>query len=141
MQIHSGHMILLFPGEWHSYKPDKETGWYEYWIGFNGQDIEKLVEVDFFRKDNPIFNIGLNENVIQLYKQAANVAQEQTTGFQQILAGIVHLLLGYTYSEHKQNSFINMNVLDQINTAKHLIAENYKTEILSLIHISEPTRP
>lgn len=129
MQIHSGHMILLFPGEWHSYKPDKETGWYEYWIGFNGQDIEKLVEVDFFRKDNPIFNIGLNENVIQLYKQAANVAQEQTTGFQQILAGIVHLLLGYTYSEHKQNSFINMNVLDQINTAKHFVAENYKTEI------------
>lgn len=57
------------------------------------------------------------------------MAQEQTTGFQQILAGIVHLLLGYTYSEHKQNSFINMNVLDQINTAKHLIAENYKTEI------------
>lgn len=127
-QIHSGHMILLFPGEWHSYHPDKETGWYEHWIGFNGLDMRRLMETGFFQKENPIFNIGLNENVIRLYKQAANVAQEQNTGFQQILAGIVHLLLGYSYSEHKQNSFINMDVIDQINAAKQMITETYQTE-------------
>ncbi|MDL2209119.1 AraC family ligand binding domain-containing protein, partial [Parabacteroides sp. OttesenSCG-928-O15] len=33
-EVKEGNMFLLFPGEWHSYKPDKETGWDEYWIGF-----------------------------------------------------------------------------------------------------------
>lgn len=29
-----GKFILLFPGEWHSYRPSPKTGWHEYWIGF-----------------------------------------------------------------------------------------------------------
>jgi len=31
-KINAGTMILLFPGEWHSYYPDSETGWDEYWV-------------------------------------------------------------------------------------------------------------
>ena len=39
IQISEGHMFLLFPGEWHTYMPSKDTGWNEYWIGFNGKII------------------------------------------------------------------------------------------------------
>ena len=28
--------ILLRPGQWHRYRPNPETGWREYWIGFSG---------------------------------------------------------------------------------------------------------
>ena len=44
-------MILLFPGEWHSYYPDRETGWDEYWVGFRGIHIDKRVEKKFFTKE------------------------------------------------------------------------------------------
>ncbi|WP_370520917.1 AraC family ligand binding domain-containing protein, partial [Bacteroides sp. 214] len=27
MEVKEGNMFLLFPGEWHSYKPDPEVGW------------------------------------------------------------------------------------------------------------------
>ena len=35
-RISEGDMLVLFPGEWHSYYPEKETGWKEYAIGFAG---------------------------------------------------------------------------------------------------------
>ena len=41
-------MILLFPGEWHSYYPDSETGWDEYWVGFRGVHIDRRVGKTLF---------------------------------------------------------------------------------------------
>ena len=41
-------MFLLFPGEWHTYTPDKETGWNEYWIGFDGKIMENWEKNGFF---------------------------------------------------------------------------------------------
>ena len=34
--VEKGTMILLRPGELHSYCPDTSTGWTEYYIGFEG---------------------------------------------------------------------------------------------------------
>jgi len=34
--INAGDALLLFPEEWHRYRPDPEVGWTKYWIGFNG---------------------------------------------------------------------------------------------------------
>lgn len=36
-RIEPGHAFLLFPGVWHRYAPDAETGWHEHWIGFDGE--------------------------------------------------------------------------------------------------------
>ena len=35
--INKGDGFILFPGEWHRYRPLKETGWTESWVGFSGQ--------------------------------------------------------------------------------------------------------
>lgn len=43
--IVKGQAIILFPGQWHTYKPLKETGWNEYYIGFEGDIIDKIVEM------------------------------------------------------------------------------------------------
>ena len=41
--IKSGDMFLLFPGEWHTYQPSSD-GWKEYWIGFQGANIDLRVQ-------------------------------------------------------------------------------------------------
>jgi hypothetical protein len=41
-KISAGSILLLFPNEWHTYKPSKNSGWDEYWIGFKGEFIENL---------------------------------------------------------------------------------------------------
>ena len=35
-QVKPGSMMLVLPGIKHSYKPQMETGWHEYWVGFKG---------------------------------------------------------------------------------------------------------
>ena len=88
-------MFLLFPGEWHTYKPDKNTGWNEYWIGFNGRIIDDWMNNGFFSKECPVFNVGLNEELISMYKRAIMIADAQEANYQQALAGIASKNMGF----------------------------------------------
>ncbi len=126
LPITEGNMFLLFPGEWHNYMPDKQTGWDEYWIGFKGENIDSLVSNGFFSKQKVIFNIGMNNRIVELYKQAIQYAIEQKSGFQQILAGVVTHLLGLAYSMDKNFAFESSESVNQINKAKVIILENFK---------------
>ena len=122
-QIKEGNMFLLFPGEWHNYKPD-ESGWDEYWIGFNGVNVDSRVKNGFFSKEKPIFNVGISDEIVQLYQQAIQIAIEQKSGFQQMLAGIVNHLLGLAYSLEKNQLFEESQVITMINKAKVTMVEN-----------------
>lgn len=33
VSLDAGTLMLLFPDEWHRYKPLPETGWEEFWVG------------------------------------------------------------------------------------------------------------
>lgn len=127
--IRQGNMFLLYPGEWHNYHPDKKMGWEEYWIGFAGVNMDNRVHYNFFKKENPVFNVGVRSEVVDLYKLAIAVAQQQNAGYQQMLAGIVNILLGYAYSQNLNASFEDMQVVNDINKAKIIIAENFHTGI------------
>ena len=123
-RVREGNMFLLFPGEWHNYHPDKLTGWDEYWIGFRGANIDNRIAGEFFTKQKPVFEVGLDENIVRLYKEAIRVASEQKSGFQQMLAGVVNHLLGYAYSLEKQSSFVDTKVVRDISKAKVIMVEN-----------------
>ncbi|MGM9785919.1 MAG: AraC family ligand binding domain-containing protein [Candidatus Cryptobacteroides sp.] len=66
-----------YNGEWHSYSPDPKTGWSEYWIGFNGANIDHRVEAGFFSVERPVYRTGYNETVIELYREAIRTARRQ----------------------------------------------------------------
>lgn len=40
-----GRLIVLFPGQWHTYHPYRQTGWNEYYIGFEGPVIDNLMKM------------------------------------------------------------------------------------------------
>jgi len=127
--VKEGCMFLLFPGEWHNFKPEKQSGWHEYWIGFKGSNIDSRVENGFFSKQKPLFNVGLNDKIVDLYMQAVQIAIEQKAGFQQMLAGIVTQILGLTYSLDKNVVFEDLKVTHQINKAKIIITESVYTRL------------
>lgn len=37
-------LLLLFPGVWHRYRPDPQTGWLERWISLNGRLVHHLMD-------------------------------------------------------------------------------------------------
>lgn len=107
-RIEGGTMFLLFPGEWHSYSPDPQFGWKQYWIGFKGDNIDCRVSNGFLRKEKPLFHVGYEDDLINLYQQAIHTANEENSHFQLMLAGIVNHLLGLMYVLDS-NSALNTN--------------------------------
>ena len=120
-------MFLLFPGEWHTYQPDTRTGWHEYWIGFDGRIIDDWMRSGFFTKESPVFNVGLNEELITLYKRAIIIADAQEANYQQALSGIVCNLVSMALYLSRNKDFKSSNIAEQINSAKIAVHENIST--------------
>jgi AraC-like DNA-binding protein len=125
VNIERGMMFLLFPGEWHSYHPDRQTGWKEYWIGFNGHFVDNLITQGFFSKENPVFKVNIHEDIVNLYKSAISAAEAQESGFQQFLAGIVGRLLSLAYFYDRNSQFEESDAANKIGQAKVMIYDNY----------------
>lgn len=123
-EVNAGDMFLLFPGEWHNYRPDPSVGWDEYWIGFKGQHIDNRTANGFFLPSSPVFHVGLNEEIVHTYRRAITIAKEQDIGYQQMLAGLVNLLLGLAYSLDKHTAIDDHGALEQINRAKVIMQES-----------------
>ena len=123
--VESGMMFLLFPGEWHSYHPDPQTGWKEYWIGFNGHFVDNLITENFFSKDCPVFKVNIYEDIVNLYNSAISAAVAQESGFQQVLAGIVSRLLSLAYFYDRNSQFQQSDTANKIGQAKVMIYDNF----------------
>ena len=123
LNVSAGNMILLFPGEWHNYKPLEETGWTEYWIGFNGPVMENMVKKGFFSRTKPLLDVSFHDELTEMYSRAIEIAENQQSGFQQALSGTVSSLLGMAYYYDRNESFLESNADKMIARAKLLISE------------------
>jgi AraC-like DNA-binding protein len=103
-KIQAGTVFILFPGEWHRFKPDSSTGWDEYWVGFEGSILKKLFAKKFFELSTPIFHIGLHENILAIFNDIIKAAETEKAGYQPYISGAVLHLLGQIYMLMKQQS-------------------------------------
>ena len=129
--ITEGKMFFLMPGVWHTYKPIENSGWNEYWIGFKGEIIQKIVSEGVFLNRPPVFNIGLNERIIDLYLKAIEIASEERAGYQQALLGIVMHILGLMYYRDKTRDFEDEELIQKINKAKVIMRESVYKNLIS----------
>ncbi len=128
--INEGSIIFLFPGEWHRFKPNNETGWDEFWIGCKGSIIENLFAKKFLDTKNAVINIGVNDNITQLFISAIEQIKEEKTGYQQFVSGIVLHLLGAIHALNKQRNFkTEGNTETSINKARSILRTNIDENI------------
>ena len=121
--INKGTVILLRPGEWHTYKPSKGAGWSEYFIGFSGPTAKRLVAM-IFPERQQVFNVGLNRELVDLYQRAVEVAASDRPAAQQLLCGIVMHMIGIV-NFTVRNEALSTDRLDQIiEQAKIIMQEN-----------------
>lgn len=129
-RIKSGDFFLLFPGEWHTYHPLQDKGWHSYWIGFKGKNIDDRVKAGFLSPESPIYHVGYSNEVIDLYKNAYRVAEEEAAYAQQTMAGIVNHLIGLMYSLQR-NVILGKNTaqVDMITRARRRIRESLESSL------------
>jgi AraC-like DNA-binding protein len=129
-QINAGTMFLLFPGEWHSYYPDSKIGWKSFWIGFNGPIIEKRVTSGHFSKKECLCNVGINETIINLYKEVIRVAEDNRVGSEYYISSIAQHILGFFYYKNlNHNEYNNTNIIDKLNKARSIMRDNLGDKI------------
>ncbi len=127
VDVRAGSMILLFPGVWHSYRPNPATGWKEYWIGFRSGEMDKKVENGFFSKKHPVLSVGIRDTLVDVYKSAINVAGKQESGFQQLLSSMVSYISGLAYYYDRNRSMFSSKVSDVVSRAKIIVSEQSRT--------------
>ena len=123
-EIQAGKLIILFPGQLHTYRPDKLVGWNEYYIGFKGDIIQNLVKNSFLTTQSQIVEVGLNEELVSLFKRALELVNQDKTGLQQHLSGIVMHMIGLVLYESNQNNEELLNYQQLIENAKIIMIEN-----------------
>jgi AraC-like DNA-binding protein len=117
--IEAGHAFLLFPGVWHRYAPDPETGWHEYWIGFDGEMARRWLRCRFISKKNPVVRINAEDTVLATFNRVMQAIRGNRPALQQILAGATDTLMGLIYSAQQAQSAAetetqNLNVIELI---------------------------
>jgi AraC-like DNA-binding protein len=129
INISKGQAIILFPGQWHTYCPLKESGWNEYYIGFEGQIIDNIVNNGFISPSNQVLEVGVNEDLVNLFTTAMRVAKEDKTAAQQNLSGIAFNILGSILSMAQNKNFETKDTAQKIERAKVIMLENIGKEI------------
>lgn len=122
--VEAGTMILLFPDEWHKYYPDPDTGWDEYWVGFRGTHIDNRIAKGFFSPKNCLFRVGIDDKILDVYRSIIHYADEERTGYQQLISSIVLQLLGLAYYRNQNHQFDNSHLIDVLNKARVVMKNN-----------------
>ena len=131
--LQAGDAVILYPHEWHSYAPDPRTGWSEAWIGFTGDNAERLVSDFFPDKSNPIHHVGVYDTLCEAYEKAYKVAEEQLPAYQQQLAGYVTLIIATIYARS-----IQLPYLDDPDTSNVILSTKYMRQNLHRnLHMEE----
>lgn len=56
--IRAGDVFLIFPGVWHRYAPDRETGWTEHWIECGGDALERAEKAGAVSAARPVVSVA-----------------------------------------------------------------------------------
>ena len=125
-KINEGDAFLLFPGEWHRYKPEKKTGWTEHWVGFTGEVANLMMKDCFFKKENPVANKYNNQLVTKLFQVLRQLIQEEPFGFQRIASGIcIQLMAEFCNTQYGSG----LKHESPISRAKYIMNEKIDEEI------------
>ncbi len=127
--VKEGTCFLLYPGVWHRYKPNLNSGWEEYWVGFNGDYPNQLMKNGFFPLSKPFINVGLHCDLLNLFHNIIENVQVSSYGYHQVIAGITLQILGIANaaSMHKEEEVDAAGRL--ISKAKFILQESLEKPV------------
>jgi len=127
--VKAGTCFFLFPGIWHRYKPHPQSGWEEYWVGFNGSYPNELMQKGIFTPNNPFIEVGPNEELLQLFHALISTVASAEIGYRQIIAGITLQILGLLNAISKYQTPATDHQSMLIAKAKFLLQESIENPV------------
>jgi AraC-like DNA-binding protein len=127
--IEPGSLLLIFPGVWHRYRPNKETGWTEHYLGYKGDFTNNIYKHPILNPQKPVLRIGFQELVLSEFNEIFNLIAEEKPGFQQVCAGKVVYLLAKIISAIRNSEFAGKEVERTIRRACLTMRDNLQSNL------------
>ncbi|MBN2024292.1 MAG: AraC family transcriptional regulator [Pirellulales bacterium] len=130
-----GAAFLLFPDVWHRYRPLRDIGWREYWVTFHGDMAERMRRHGFISPDTPVFDAGVDDEILRAFTAIFDRLESQTAGFQQLIAADTLRILAAILAA-RQNRRADDRTRDLVRRARASIEGH--TETLPMIeHLAD----
>ena len=128
-EVTEGSFIILFPGEWHRYKPS-ESGWTENYIGFQGGIANHFMSQLGVSYKKPVINIGIKEYFIDCYIKIFDLIKNESPSYQLISSGLLIKLLGLIIASQKEEELNVDKIADTIEQIRFIIRDKVETDIV-----------
>lgn len=127
--VRAGAVLLLFPGVWHRYAPDRETGWKEYWISFDGAQPHALVEHEVLLPEDAVLEVGLSDRLARLYSEVLEQIEVEAVGYKEIIASLTYQILALVHSAEQQRRFGSKEAAGVIQKAQLYLVEDLRRPV------------
>ena len=121
--VQAGHSFLLFPNEWHRYRPEPEVGWDEHWLGFDGDYARHNLLGRVISPDKPVFEVGADADLMTAFARTIELVKLEPPGFQQTLAAVVLEVLGRINTAQRLSEAPDLGLRAIVREARLLLAE------------------
>jgi AraC-like DNA-binding protein len=129
VSLGAGQAFLLFPGIWHRYAPDAQSGWHEHWIGFDGEIARRWLRSKFISPKNPIAKINAEDTVLATFSRMTQSIRANRPALQQILAGATNSLMGLFYSAQQAQPAADAQVANAMELAINRIQNEFGCDL------------
>jgi AraC-like DNA-binding protein len=128
-KIEEGNVMLLFPGVWHRYMPEREIGWKEHWISFNGQQPVTFMEHGLFSPEKAVLDIGLNEEIINLYQRIMELIESEKIGYKEMISALTYQIMAQIHTVEKSKKFRGKETETLVHMAKVFMTDRIDQKI------------
>ncbi len=121
-KIDAGTIILLYPDVWHRFRPEENTGWEEYWVGFSGAYAKYLLEQECFNAQKPIIKVGFNTEFLETFSRFIKIVEVREESYLKLSSFLLIQLLGIVYTSvllSNQKKSRKEDIIDQIRNEIH----------------------
>ena len=127
--VEGGSLFLLFPNKWHRYKPLDNTGWEEFWVGFDGHYAEYLMRQDCFNAEKPVLNMGFNAEFLNVFIRLVDTIRYEGVAYTQISSCLVIQLLGLVYASALMSEKSRSRQEHIIRAVRYKIHQNWSDNL------------
>jgi AraC-like DNA-binding protein len=128
-KIKAGQLISLFPGEWHRYHPEHNTGWDEYWVAFNGKYAAEYLSENRISCDHPVIEVGSNDLLLSNYFHLMDEIRLEQVGYQNIASAHAIQIMAIAAASVLRKDFEGTEILKIIERIKCILLEQHDCAI------------
>jgi hypothetical protein len=119
-EVSSGSVMLLFPGVWHRYRPDPETGWVEHWLECRGTAFDSARAGGLIQTTRGLMNFGAASDLLACFERCHFLAHQGAVANQDLLSTMaLHILAMVVRQGRHQRGF--ERAIDEVVEQAHTL--------------------